>query len=183
MVVEGVVEKIFSERQGRKSLCRSPARCRAFRSQPLNLRDLEQGLDQINRLSSRPRDARHLEPGSWRRARAIVIRNFRANWAFHFGATVDSMGTDSTGETKAGLTTALSTKSAAPQRFPEPSTYRQGLPGRALQRRSLEFAGRRQLSIYSIPLRATTASAGLQSLRPPHAREHRHAAEWHRRGD
>jgi hemolysin activation/secretion protein len=117
--------------------------------QPLNLRDLEQGLDQINRLASNHATL-DIEPGSEPGTSHIVIRN-QSERAFHFGATLDSMGTDSTGKTQAGLTTALD----SPLHLNDflSLTYRQGMPV------SLgDHYSRLGSLIYSIPYGYTTAS-------------------------
>ncbi len=81
--------------------------CRA----PLGLRDLEQGLDQINRLQSNhaPLD---IVPGQAPGSSRIVVSN-QAERAFHFGASVDTLGQDSTGENQAGLSTSLGSPSRA----------------------------------------------------------------------
>jgi hemolysin activation/secretion protein len=104
LVAEGVVEKISltGRRTGRISL---GSALPGLEGELLNLRDLEQGLDQINRLQSN-RATLDIEPGSAPGTSRIVIHN-EAGRTFHFGASLDSMGQKATGREQAGTSVAF----------------------------------------------------------------------------
>jgi hemolysin activation/secretion protein len=103
-VVEGVVEKISLAGKGSERISLGSA-LPGVEGRPLNLRDLEQGLDQINRLQSN-RATFDIVPGETPGSSHVLVRNQAAR-AFHFNATADSMGQDSTGEHQAGLSAAF----------------------------------------------------------------------------
>jgi hemolysin activation/secretion protein len=123
MVVEGAVEKISVNGEGRGGVSVAGA-FPGVQGEPLNLRDLEQGLDQINRLQSNHATL-DIEPGSAPGTSRVVIHNERDR-AFHLGATLDDMGGDTTGKNQAGVTGAYD----SPLGFNDfvSLTYRQGLP-------------------------------------------------------
>ncbi|MEP7244261.1 MAG: ShlB/FhaC/HecB family hemolysin secretion/activation protein [Gammaproteobacteria bacterium] len=131
MVVEGVVEKmsLSGKFSGRVSL---GSALPGVEGQPLNLRDLEQGLDQINRLQSNHATV-DIEPGDAPGASRIVIHN-ESQRAFHFGATLDSMGQETTGRSQAGLSGSLD----SPFGLNDYAnlTYRQSLPLNSASRQS-----------------------------------------------
>jgi hemolysin activation/secretion protein len=62
----------------------------------LNIRDIEQGLDQINRLSSNSATMR-IEPGKKAGGSRIVIENI-PSYRLHLNTSVDNYGSSSTGE-------------------------------------------------------------------------------------
>jgi hemolysin activation/secretion protein len=100
LVVEGVVEKISVQDGERHSVAASHV-FPGMVGRVLNLRDIEQGLDQINRLASN--DARmQLEPGSQPGGSVIVVANAPKS-RFKFNASYDNQGTESTGKRQAGL--------------------------------------------------------------------------------
>jgi len=131
MVVEGVVEKmsLSGKFSGRVSL---GSALPGVEGEPLNLRDLEQGLDQINRLQSNHATV-DIEPGEAPGASRIVIHN-ESERAFHFGATLDSMGQETTGRNQAGLSGSLD----SPFGLNDYAnlTYRQSLPLNSASRQS-----------------------------------------------
>jgi len=148
MVVEGVVEKISASGKGAGRVSLAGA-MPGVEGQPLNLRDLEQGLDQINRLQSNHATL-EIVPGDAAGSSRIFINN-RSERAFHFGATVDDTGEQSTGKHQAGLTTALDSPLGLNDFLS--LTYRQGLPV------SLgDHYSRLGSLVYSIPYGYTTAS-------------------------
>lgn len=101
LVVEGVVERIRVDDGGADSVSVGTA-FPGVEGRILNLRDLEQGLDQINRLGSNNATL-DIEPGSEAGASVVVIRNHPGNRYFaSLGA--DSSGSDSTGRDQAGAT-------------------------------------------------------------------------------
>ena len=148
MVVEGVVEKISMNGQGSNRVSLAGA-LPGVQGEPLNLRDLEQGLDQINRLQSNHATL-DIEPGTAAGTSRVVIHNERDH-AFHFGATLDDMGGDTTGKHQAGVTGAYDSPLGLND-FAS-LTYRQGLPLNVSERYSRlgSFA-------YLIPYGYTTAS-------------------------
>jgi hemolysin activation/secretion protein len=71
----------------------------------LNLRDFEQGLDQINRLSSNSATIEVLsgdQPGE-----SVVVVHNRVSSPWHFNLSVDNQGSESTGKLQAGATISL----------------------------------------------------------------------------
>jgi len=148
MVVEGVVEKISlaGSKSGRVSL---GSALPGVEGQLLNLRDLEQGLDQINRLQSNHATV-DIEPGSTPGASRIVIHN-EAQRALHFGTTLDNMGQETTGREQAGLNTALD----SPLGLNDFASlaYRQSLPLDSSTRQS-----RLGSFVYLVPYGYTTTS-------------------------
>jgi hemolysin activation/secretion protein len=100
LVVEGEVEGLQIEDGGRKSV--SPFN--AFPGvvgEPLNLRDFEQGLDQVNRLSSNNATL-ELQPGEKAGGTVVVIKNAPKR-IFHGGTTFDNYGGESSGREQVGL--------------------------------------------------------------------------------
>jgi hemolysin activation/secretion protein len=148
LVVEGVVEQISANGKGADRVSLAGA-LPGVRGQPLNLRDLEQGLDQINRLQSNHATL-DIEPGAVAGASRIVIHNQAAR-AFHLGATLDDTGEESTGKHQAGLTTALDSPLGVNDFLS--LTYRQGLPVS-----QGDHYSRLGSVVYSIPYGYTTAS-------------------------
>lgn len=103
-VVEGKVEKLSLEDGQRESI-------RFFNvlpgvvGQPLNLRDFEQGLDQINRLPSN--NARFdLQPGTNAGDSIVVIRN-QPGRTWHPALSFDNQGSESTGRNQLGVSLGL----------------------------------------------------------------------------
>lgn len=100
-VVEGVIQDIQINDGGLKSI-------RPFNAFPaktgelLNLRDLEQGIDQVNRLSSNSAQL-DIKPGDQPGASTVVINNQPAT-PFHASLSFDNQGSESTGKDQAGLT-------------------------------------------------------------------------------
>ncbi|MGH8492770.1 MAG: ShlB/FhaC/HecB family hemolysin secretion/activation protein [Moraxellaceae bacterium] len=105
LVVEGRVDKLLLE-DGRKN--NSVSLATAFprvTGKLLDLRDLEQGLDQLNRLASN-NATMDIQPGSGIGASTVVIRNQpRRIWSA--GASVDNYGSKSTGINQLGVNAAL----------------------------------------------------------------------------
>jgi len=104
-VVEGTIERFELRNTGRQGARVSiPG---AFPSSPgelLNLRDLEQGIDQINSLPSNSATL-DLQPGS-QPGQSVVMVNNQATTPVHLFATWDNLGTPSTG--KNGLSATVS---------------------------------------------------------------------------
>jgi hemolysin activation/secretion protein len=148
MVVEGVVEKISLSGKGAERISLGGA-LPGVEGGRLNLRDLEQGLDQINRLQSNHATV-DIEPGTAAGASRIVIHN-DAERALHFGATLDTMGQGATGRDQAGISSALD----SPLGLNDYANllYRQSLPLNSGTRQS-----RLGSFVYLIPYGYTTTS-------------------------
>ncbi|MBX3587476.1 MAG: ShlB/FhaC/HecB family hemolysin secretion/activation protein [Ramlibacter sp.] len=100
-VSEGTIERIVIDDGDARSIRPStafPARAGDL----LNLRDLEQGIDQVNRLSSN--NARlDIQPGERAGASTVVVHNQPAT-PFHASLSLDNQGAESTGKNQVGLT-------------------------------------------------------------------------------
>jgi hemolysin activation/secretion protein len=99
LVVEGVIEKIMLDDGGAGSIYFGnvfPAEGKL-----LNLRDFEQGVEQINKLSSN--NARmDIQPGAAPGASQVVIHNTPA-FPLHASLSADNQGSDSTGRNEIGM--------------------------------------------------------------------------------
>lgn len=98
-IIEGEVESIRlnedSPQDRRRVAVAFPG---GLRGKPLNLRDIEQGMDQLNRLPSSNAQFR-IEPGEKPGAsRIVVVDQPGKTWRFRMG--LDNSGQKSTGETK-----------------------------------------------------------------------------------
>lgn len=102
-VVEGVLDKLRIEDGGTHSISTSNV-FPGMVGKPLNLRDVEQGLDQINRLSSN-NATMSIEPGAQPGQSELVVRNVPSQ-PWHVNASVDNFGSKSTGRNE--LATSLS---------------------------------------------------------------------------
>lgn len=100
LIVEGKIEKITVREEGRKSV--NPKNVFPQEGTLLNLRDLEQGIDQINKLSSNNATL-DIQPGSDPGSSEVVILN-KPSSPFRGSFSVDNQGSASTGKTQLGLT-------------------------------------------------------------------------------
>jgi len=100
LVVEGLIEKIEVEDFGADSVSIENV-FPASEGELLNLRDLEQGIDQINRLASNYAGL-DIQPGE-KPGTSIVVVNNTVSSPYHFSTTVDNQGSKSTGKTQLGL--------------------------------------------------------------------------------
>lgn len=100
LVLEGVVDKILLEDGGSDSI-RLGGVFPAERSL-LNLRDFEQGIEQVNKLSSN-NATMDVQPGAAPGASTVVIRN-TPRTPFHASLSVDNQGSESTGRHQIGVT-------------------------------------------------------------------------------
>ncbi len=101
LVIEGVVEKIMIEDGDANSISIGNA-FPGMEGNLLNLRDLEQGIDQINRLASNNAQL-DIRPGEKPGASQVVVYN-QPRSRFHFNITADNQGSESTGDEQTGLT-------------------------------------------------------------------------------
>jgi hemolysin activation/secretion protein len=93
-VIEGVLEGLRIEDDGKKSISQ-PNAFPGMVGKPLNLRDIEQGLDQINRLASNDASM-EIEPGKGPGGSVLVMSN-EPEKPWHVHAGVDNFGSASTG--------------------------------------------------------------------------------------
>ncbi|MBX3656278.1 MAG: ShlB/FhaC/HecB family hemolysin secretion/activation protein [Ramlibacter sp.] len=100
-VLEGRIERIVVEDDGARSI-RPTTAFPAGAGDLLNLRDLEQGIDQVNRLSSNNAQL-DIKPGQRAGASTVVVRNRPAS-PLHATLSLDNQGSESTGKNQVGLT-------------------------------------------------------------------------------
>ncbi|MDX2463829.1 MAG: ShlB/FhaC/HecB family hemolysin secretion/activation protein [Porticoccus sp.] len=101
LVIEGVLNKIKIEDGDAESISIRNV-FPGLEGNPLNLRDLEQGIDQINRLASN--SARlDIQPGEKEGTSDVVVHN-QPQSPYHYSISVDNQASESTGKTQTGLT-------------------------------------------------------------------------------
>ena len=101
-VVEGYVEGLKIDGREDDDGFRLQTAFPGLDGRPLNLRDIEQGLDQMNRLKSVTAKMR-LEPGSEQGASQVVIEE-QKTIPFHLTMAVDNTGSAATGENQRYIT-------------------------------------------------------------------------------
>lgn len=101
-VVEGVVEKILLDEGARESI--NPANVFPAPGKLFNLRDFEQGIDQLNRLESN-RAQLDILPGGRPGASDVLIRNTPSR-RYHAVLGADNQGSDSTGRNQLSVSLA-----------------------------------------------------------------------------
>ena len=131
LVVEGKVEKIRVEGQGRKGF-RPGNTIPTAPGDLLNLRDLEQGIDQINRLQSNSASF-DIAPGSAPGLSEVIVRNTPAKF-YRWNFSADNQGSASTGKQQLGL--SFSSDSALGFSEFIMATHRESLPLNAKDARS-----------------------------------------------
>lgn len=155
LVIEGVVEKIMIEDGNANSISIGNV-FPGIEGGLLNLRDLEQGIDQINRLASNSAQL-DIQPGEKPGASSVVVHN-QPRTPFHFNASVDNQGSASTGATQTGLTASVDSLLGFNEMFS--ATHRESTPGdpghKYSESNSLNF---------SIPFGYTTLSMGTSRSR------------------
>ncbi len=104
LVVEGVVEKILLD-DGNKHSVSVKNVFPGIEGNLLNLRDLEQGIDQINRLESNNAQL-DIQPGEQPGASRVIVHN-QPRSPYHLNLSTDNQGSDSTGKTQAGITAGV----------------------------------------------------------------------------
>ena len=150
VVIEGKVSSIRIEDGGKGSVSKGNA-FPGVEGRVLNLRDLEQGIDQLNRLASN--NARlDIVPGEQPGESIVVIRN-EPRSRFHFNIGYDNQGDSNTGKYQTGGTLSLDN----PFGFDDfiTATHRETTPGD----KGRKFSGSDSL-LYSIPFGYTTATLG-----------------------
>ena len=101
LVIEGVVEKILIKDGDAKSISIGNV-FPGVEGDLLDLRDLEQGIDQINRLASNNAKL-DIQPGEKPGGSVVVVHN-QPRSRFHFNLAVDNQGSKSSGAIQTGLT-------------------------------------------------------------------------------
>lgn len=105
LVVEGVVEKLMLDGDKTNSSVFLPSAFPFFVGEPLNLRDIEQGLDQVNRLASN-NATMEIKPGEKAGGTIVLIHN-QPSRRLRANLTYDNFGGTATGEEQAGLSVSL----------------------------------------------------------------------------
>lgn len=99
-VLEGLLESIELDEGAKRSI--NPRNVFPAAGGLLNLRDIEQGLDQVNKLSSNSAQL-DIQPGAKAGASRVVIRNTPGR-PFHAGLSADNQGSEATGRNQVGVT-------------------------------------------------------------------------------
>ena len=150
LVIEGVIEKIVINDGDAKSIFIGnvfPGR----EGDLLNLRDLEQGIDQINRLPSNNAKL-DIQPGDKTGASVVVINNKPAT-PFRASVNTDNQGSVSTGATQTALTLMADNMFRLNESLSV--THRQSVPGQPARR----FSASDSINL-SIPFGYSTLSLG-----------------------
>jgi hemolysin activation/secretion protein len=101
-VVEGTIERYQLEHSGLRSSASLRGAFPARPGEPLNLRDLEQGLEQLNALQSNGATM-DLQPGAGAGQSVVVVRN-RTGVPVHFYLSYDNLGSPATGRDNVAAT-------------------------------------------------------------------------------
>jgi len=101
LVIEGVVEKIMIDDGNARSISIGNV-FPGIEGGLLDLRALEQGIDQINRLASNGAQL-DIQPGDKPGMSTVVVHN-QPRSPYHFNVSVDNQGLESTGQYQTGVT-------------------------------------------------------------------------------
>ncbi|SIT12664.1 ShlB/FhaC/HecB family hemolysin secretion/activation protein [Neptunomonas antarctica] len=148
LVIEGVIEKILIKDGNTNSI----SVLNVFSSTEgdlLNLRDLEQGIDQINRLASNNAQL-DIQPGDATGASQVIVYN-QPGSPFHYYLSTDNQGSKSTGEVQTGLTFTADNLLGFDDMFS--ATHRESTPGDSERKFSVSDSFN-----FSIPFGYTTVS-------------------------
>lgn len=104
-VIEGRIEKLELKEGGKKGSLYIPNAFPGLEGDVLNLRDIEQGLDQVNRLASN-NATMDIAPGSAEGLSVITINN-QPSKRWHVNLTADNYGARTTGVQQVGATASL----------------------------------------------------------------------------
>ncbi|WP_132920949.1 ShlB/FhaC/HecB family hemolysin secretion/activation protein [Sulfurirhabdus autotrophica] len=124
LVVEGIVNKIMID-DGKANSISIGNVFPGIEGSLLNLRDLEQGIDQINRLTSNNAQL-DIQPGDKPGTSIVVVHN-KPRLPYHFNVSVDNQGSESTGELQSGFTASVDNLLGFNELFS--ATHRQAIPG------------------------------------------------------
>ncbi len=148
LVIEGVVEKILLDDGNRNSVSINNV-FPGIEGHPLNLRDLEQGIDQINRLASNNAQL-DIQPGEQPGASRVIVHN-QPRSPFHLNLSTDNQGSDSTGKNQSGITASADHLLGLNELFS--ATHRESVPGDPQR----QYSGSDTVN-FSIPLGYSTLS-------------------------
>ncbi|MEC5384645.1 ShlB/FhaC/HecB family hemolysin secretion/activation protein [Uliginosibacterium sp. H3] len=104
LVVEGTVEKVSVQDGDKRSVSIGNV-LPGLNGEILNIRDLEQGLDQINRLQSNNATF-DIVPGEQAGGSTVLVKNTPAS-PFHASLSVDNEGSKATGKTQVGISASV----------------------------------------------------------------------------
>jgi hemolysin activation/secretion protein len=124
LVIEGVIEKITIKDGDTNSISVRNV-FSSGEGDLLNMRDLEQGIDQINRLASNNAKL-DIQPGDATGASQVIVFN-QPGSPFHYNLSTDNQGSKSTGEVQTGLTITADNQMGFDDMFS--ATYRESTPG------------------------------------------------------
>jgi len=155
LVIEGVVEKISIDDGNTNSVSIGNV-FPGVEGHVLNLRDLEQGIDQINRLASNSAKL-DIQPGEKAGESRVVVHN-QPGSRFHFNISTDNQGSESTGDVQTGLTATADNLLGLNEMFS--ATHRESTPGDP----GRQFSGSDSIN-FSIPFGYTTLSLGTSQSR------------------
>ncbi len=124
LVIEGVVEKIMIDDNGARSISIGNV-FPGVEHDVLDLRALEQGIDQINRLASN--NARlDIQPGEKPGTSTVVVHN-QPRSPLHLNVSVDNQGSESTGKYQTGVSLSADNLLRFNELFS--ATHRESTPG------------------------------------------------------
>lgn len=112
-VIEGVIEDYRID--GNSPGVHVPGAFPVKPGELLNLRDLEQGIDQINRLSSNNAKL-DIQPGSRAGSSLVIVRNTQT-FPAHVNLSIDNQGVDSTGKYGAAVSLTVDSPLHLNERF------------------------------------------------------------------
>jgi hemolysin activation/secretion protein len=150
MVMEGVIEKFMFDDGDKKSI-RAGTVFPGLIGEVLNIRDLEQGIDQINRLSSNNAQL-DIQPGEKPGDSTVVVKN-QPKSPFHLNVSADNQGAYATGRNQYGLTLGADNLLNLNEMIS--ATHRESQPN-SLDR---QYSGSDSINV-SVPLGYTTFSVG-----------------------
>jgi len=147
LVLEGRIESIMVDDGDRRSI--NPRTVFPAPGELLNLRDIEQGIDQVNKLASNNATL-DIQPGDQAGASKIVIRN-TPSFPLHASLSADNTGSDSTGRNQLG--TALSADNLLGLNELMLFTYRRSQPNDNARKGSVSKS-----LVFAVPYRYATVS-------------------------
>ena len=151
LVIEGVVDKILIQDGDANSVSIGNIFPWVQGGQ-LNLRDLEQGIDQINRLASNNATL-DIQPGAKPGESTVVVRN-QPKSPFHLYLSTDNQGSASTGKIQTGATISADNPLGLNDLFT--FTHRESTPGDSDRKLS-----RSDSLSFSVPFGYTTVSTAI----------------------
>jgi hemolysin activation/secretion protein len=156
-VIEGRIEKIILEDGDRRSL--RPGTLLPREGALLNLRDIEQGIDQANKLASNNATL-DIQPGQLPGGSVVVIKN-EPGRPWHVNLSVDNQGSKSTGRTEMGATVSVDNLLSFNEFLMY--THRQSVPGDRTRQQSISDSISAALPLGYVTLTGSASSSGYVS--------------------